>query len=124
MARVGPQRHRKKKPHVTILMSSYKHLHSVTQCITAFLCTLLTEYTEIISVYRFNLYLGALVKLRKGPDPFLHHVCSSVCLSVLPSVRPQGKSRLPLDGFSLNFIFENFLKICRENLSLIKFRRE
>ena len=35
-------------------------------------------------------------------------------MSVCPSVRPRGTSRIPLDGFSLNVIFEDFCKICRE----------
>jgi hypothetical protein len=35
-------------------------------------------------------------------------------------VRPHGTSRLPLDGFSWNFIFEDFSKICRENSGFIK----
>ena len=45
----------------------------------------------------------------------------SVCLSVRPSVRPHGTTRLPLDGFLWNFIFECFSKICRENAICIHF---
>ena len=33
-----------------------------------------------------------------------------------PSVCPHGKIQPPLDGFSRNLVFENFSKICRENL--------
>jgi hypothetical protein len=40
----------------------------------------------------------------------------SLCLSV----RPHGTTQLPLDGFSLNLLFDDFSKICRENLSFIK----
>jgi hypothetical protein len=36
----------------------------------------------------------------------------SVCLSVL---RPHETTQLSLDGFSLNFIFKNFSKICRKS---------
>jgi len=36
-------------------------------------------------------------------------------LKFVMSVRPAGTTRLPLDGFSWNFIFEYFSKICREN---------
>jgi hypothetical protein len=36
-----------------------------------------------------------------------------VCLSY-------GTTQLPLDGFSLNLIFEGFSKICRESSDLIK----
>jgi len=36
------------------------------------------------------------------------------------SVRPDETTRLPLDGFSLNFISEYFSTICQENSSFIK----
>ena len=42
---------------------------------------------------------------------WLRHVCLSV--------RPHWTTRLSLDGFSWNLIFEYFLKIYRENWSLI-----
>ena len=47
---------------------------------------------------------------------------ASSCLSVrlCPSVRPHGLTRLPLDGFTGNLIFEYFSKISRENSSFIK----
>jgi hypothetical protein len=35
-------------------------------------------------------------------------------------VRPHGTTRLPLDGFSWNLVFEYFSKICRENSSFVK----
>jgi hypothetical protein len=45
--------------------------------------------------------------------------------SVLPSARPHGTTRLPLDGFSWNFLFQYFFsKICRENSNLIKIWEE
>ena len=44
--------------------------------------------------------LGAFAKLRE------------VTISYVTSVRPKGTTRLPLDGFSLNFIFRYFSKIC------------
>ena len=47
-------------------------------------------------------FLGAFAKLRKATT------------SLAMSVRPHGKTRLPLDGFLRNFIFEYFSKICRE----------
>jgi hypothetical protein len=72
---------------ITIFTYSKKHLHSLTQWITSFLRILLTEQTETISVYRFNLCLGALAKLRKAPESCLHHVCPSLCMSVRPSLR-------------------------------------
>jgi hypothetical protein len=44
---------------------------------------------------------------------------ASSCLSV----RPHGTSRLPLEGFTLNFISEYSSKICWENSSFIKIRK-
>ena len=41
------------------------------------------------------------------------------CSSVRPYVCPRGTTRLPLDGFSWSFIFEDFSTICRENSSFI-----
>ena len=42
----------------------------------------------------------------------LRYICTSVC--------PNGTTRLPMDGFSWNFILEYFSKICRENSSFIE----
>ena len=53
----------------------------------------------------FNLilaFVGAFAKLRKATVSFVMHV--------RPSVRPQGTTVLPLDGFSLHWIFEHFSK--------------
>ena len=41
-------------------------------------------------------------------------------MSVCPSVRPHGTTRLLLDGFSWNLIYECFTKIFEESSSLIK----
>jgi hypothetical protein len=43
----------------------------------------------------------------------------SSCLSVRPSSCPHRTSRLPLEGFSCNLIFECFSKICPENSTRI-----
>ena len=45
---------------------------------------------------------------------------TSFVMSVCPSALPHGKTRLPLDGFSWNLIFEYFSKICLENWISIK----
>ena len=37
---------------------------------------------------------------------------------------PHGTTRLPLDGFSWNLIFEYFLKICQEISSFLKIKQE
>jgi hypothetical protein len=46
----------------------------------------------------------------------------NLLLHVCPSVFPHGRTRITLHGFSLNLIFENFSKICRENSSFVKNR--
>jgi hypothetical protein len=51
---------------------------------------------------RETLLLGGFAKFRKATIGFL--------LSVWPSACPRGKTRLTLDGFSWNFIFDVFLK--------------
>ena len=56
---------------------------------------------------QFVEFLGAFVKLRKATISFVTSVFAC------PSARPQGTTRLQLDGFSWNFIFEHFF----ENLS-------
>jgi len=67
-------------------------------------------------------FSGAFEKLRKLSSsclsirPFVMSVYPSVrhiCLSVRSSFCPHGTTRLPLNGFSLNLLFENFF----ENLS-------
>jgi len=45
-------------------------------------------------------------------------------MSVHPSVCPHETTRLPLDGFSWNLIFEYFSKNCRENSRFIKIGQE
>jgi hypothetical protein len=57
-------------------------------------------------------FLGPLEKLRKA------------AISFIMSLRPHGTTRLLLDRFSLNLIFEDFLKIFQENASFIKIRQE
>jgi len=61
-------------------------------------------------------FSGALAKLRK--------VAISFVMSDCPSLRPRGTIRLPLDGFSWNFVFENISKIFRENSSLVEIWHE
>jgi hypothetical protein len=68
--------------------------------------------------WSFFLVFRRVRKIAKS-DCYLRHV-----LSVCPSVRPHGTTRLRLDGFSWNFIFEDFSKICLENSSFIKIGQE
>jgi hypothetical protein len=44
----------------------------------------------------------------------LRHFCPCIRVSVRPSVRHHGTTRLPLKGFSSTWIFEDFSKICQE----------
>jgi hypothetical protein len=52
--------------------------------------------------YAQSIYTGAFEKLRKKT--------ASYVMSVGPFLRPQGVTRLPLDGFWLNLIFEVVLR--------------
>jgi len=61
--------------------------------------------------------LGAFAKFGRATISFV----MSVCPSLSPSAWNNG---LPVIGFSLNLIFEDFSKICRENSSLVEIRRE
>ena len=92
-------------------------------------------------------FLGTFVKFRKRTMSFVMSVCEICALlgcyaassgNPLPtfrdnvsvpssrfkksvSVRPSaGTTQLPQDGFSLNLLFDDFSKICQENLSFIK----
>jgi len=70
-----------------------------------------TALCHIIAVNK-NFFLGALEKLRKAT------------ISLVRSVRPHGTTRLPLEGFSCNAIFEDFAEIWREFSSFIKIWQE
>ena len=60
----------------------------------------------------FRSSLDAVAKLRKATISFVISVRPSVCL--------HGTTRLLLDGFSRNLIFEYFSKNCRENQVSLK----
>jgi hypothetical protein len=86
------------------------------------LITLVPVMTTTYKLLLFSplAFLGACLKFQKAIISFCH-VCITVCLyvrlSVHPSVNTQGKTRIPLEGFSSNLIDEDFWK----NLS-IKFK--
>ena len=73
-----------------------------------YLTRVLKEVTLVAAKY---LVLGAFEKLLKASVSFV--------MSVHLSVRPYGITRLPLDGFSRNLIYD-FSKIYLENSSFIK----
>ena len=56
--------------------------------------------------------MGVLTKLRKA-------TISSIT-STRPSVNLSVRAGLPLDGLSRNLLFEDFSKMCLNNLSVIK----
>ena len=64
--------------------------------------------------------LGVTEKLRKAAIS----LAMSVSVSVSPSVRPHETTRLLLDGFLWNLLFEGFSKICGCNASFIVIRQE
>jgi len=67
----------------------------------------ISEETPIISLYILNGFVFRLVhRIAKNNYQLCH-------------IRPRGTSRLPLEGFSLNLVFENFPKIYRENSGFI-----
>jgi hypothetical protein len=65
-------------------------------------------YTAQFSEMNYTAFLSAFVKL------------GNTILSVGMSVCPHRTTWLPLDRFPLNFIVDDFSKICPENSSLIK----
>jgi len=56
--------------------------------------------------------VGRIDKTFAVSDYELHHICLYV--------RPRGTTRLPLDGFSWNFVLVSFTKICWPNSSFVK----
>ena len=56
-------------------------------------------------------FLGSFAKCGKATISFV--------ISVHLSAPPHGTTRLPLNGFSWNFIFEDFSKICSEKLKFL-----
>jgi hypothetical protein len=75
------------------------------------------KYIVRSSVFSF---LDAFAKLRKSTICF---VMSASCL-VCPSARPHGTTRLPLDGFSRNFLYEFLFRksvaISQDSLKCVK----
>jgi hypothetical protein len=64
----------------------------------------------------FFILISTRVRRIAKSDYSLRQVC--------PSVRPHGKTRLLLDGFSWNLISEDFSDICQENSGFIKIWQE
>ena len=85
------------------------YLRHVSVCTSVRLEQLGSHWTDFHEILCLKIFLKSvkkiLAKLRKTTITFVVYLC----------VRPLGTTRLPLDGFSWNLIFENFSKICREN---------
>jgi hypothetical protein len=85
---------------------------------TLWLCSV-TLHIRMTIVWKFKIRLccsGAFAKLRKATISFV----ISDCPSVRPSDRPHATTRLALDVFQLNSIFEYFSKICCVSLKSYK----
>jgi hypothetical protein len=78
------------------------------KCLPVENCNVL-EYLHINVV--ISLFLGAFAKIEKKGTQIRH--IAYISPPVRPSVRPRGTTRLLLDGFSRNLIFELFSKICQ-----------
>ena len=75
-----------------ISLSVYQPISlSVYQPITSLWSAIVKENSTVCVILEWFI-LGAMAKLRKVTVKFVMSVC--------PSVRPHGTSRLPLDGFS------------------------
>lgn len=74
-------------------------------------------FTKNFEIFVISLYVSACISV-------LPSVCQTIHLSVRPPVRPSirshGQTRLPVNGFSRNFIFDYLSKILRDNSSLFR----
>jgi len=94
-----------------VCVHTYTHTHTYLMNARLHVCGVKLNWAQrIFYIYTSHLYLhsflGSLTQLRKATISS-HHV--------RPSVRPHGTTRLPLDGFPWNLIFECFSKTHREN---------
>jgi hypothetical protein len=86
----------------------------------------LRTFASATSSFFFNINVKPKYKVRvsffQAPSQNCEKRLLASCLSVRPSVRSHGTTRLPLDGFSWNLIFDYFSRIFWGNSSLIKIR--
>jgi hypothetical protein len=84
------------------------------------------------SVSEFGITVrSVLVRFRKNepkvvwfPTRISRRVRNITKLTFVTSVHPHGTTRLPVEEFSWNFMFEYFSKTCRENSGFIKIWQE
>ena len=97
----------------------YTQLLTVVHCKTVF-TKFITHCMSTAVCSLASVCLGAFPYLRKATFSFV----ISACFSVTLSVRPLGKTRLQLDGFLWNLIFESSSKFCPEILSFFRIWEE
>ena len=72
-----------------------------------------------------TVFFRSFAKLRKSKSSFDMSICLSVLPSFHSSICPHGTSRLPVDGFSWNVIFEDFSKILKKIIEVsLKFYKD
>jgi len=71
------------------------------------------DSTDTVFIYCNMSLFSAFAKLQKRR-------ATSSCLFLCPSVCSHGTTRLPLEEFSRNFIFDYFSKICPKSSNFIK----
>jgi hypothetical protein len=106
---VGARSASRREPSVLLVQQTNPGQESVTvpskrQMVST---TNLDWETPMTTQWRRIAFLGTFAKLRKATFSFLMPLC------------PHGTPPLPLDGFSLNLIFEDYWKNFRENPGLI-----
>ena len=99
---------------MSIKIEEYNRLSVLVEVLLGAVEVLLGAVEVLLGVV--NVLLGAVEVLLGAAEVLLGAVATfrkatiSFVVSVCPSVRPHGAIRLPLDGFSLNFIFEYFIR--------------
>lgn len=103
--------------YIHVFITLLQPVRNITFKFYYFLCeisVLFSNYKRILHLIQAHISWSVFSRVRK--------VVKSDCfvISVCPSVRPHGKTRLPLDEFRRNLITTLFLKTCQETLSFIK----
>jgi hypothetical protein len=88
----------------------------LTACNSCSLFYVTSILQNILCYQQHTLFLGVFSKLWKASISFVMSVCPSVCPHVI--------TRLPLDRFSWNLVFEDSSKIFQQNAGLYKIWQE
>jgi hypothetical protein len=76
--------------------------------------------SKYFSKQYFPIVTTKLCRFKGRSQYYKKRLLASSCLSA----RPHETTLRPLEGFSLNLVFEYFFEICLENSSWIKIRKE